>query len=67
MDTRFVYPRELRAGMVVIERTERGKATRYPVSAATNNACSSPDTTHVAVNGNTMWCYDNTAKVEVVL
>ena len=66
--TKMVFPRELPAirAAVIVERTDRGKSLTYRVSEAVNNACSTPDCTHVVTEGGAAWCYDNTSKIEVV-
>lgn len=48
---------DLLIGDTVLERQGR-KVTRFKVTGIATAACS-PYKSHVTVNGNTNWCYDN--------
>ena len=66
LSTRLIFPRELKSSDTIVERQKSGRPLTYRISQAMNNACSTPDTTHVVTQGGAVWCYDNTSKIEVV-
>lgn len=66
MDTKQIYPKDLKARDVIVETSERGKQTTYPVVSVANQACSSPNCTHVGLKHGSVWCFDNTSKIEVL-
>lgn len=66
LSTLQIFPRELNRNDIIVERTPRGKSLTYQISEVANNACSSPNCTHVVTRGGAVWCYDNTSQIEVI-